>query len=63
MASGYFTAQRLTYINDTVSKLEPNMTSLDPSSADSLPLNENLLNFHREVENSNRKVYFVVYTF
>lgn len=58
MALGYFTAQRLLYINETVSKLRPNITNLISSGTDPFPLNKNLTDFQKDIENLNRKVYF-----
>eukprot|EP00102_Acyrthosiphon_pisum_P016424 XP_008187385.2 PREDICTED: laminin subunit alpha [Acyrthosiphon pisum] len=53
--NGYFTAQRLLYLNDTVSKLKPNLTNLISSSTDQFPLNKNLTDFQKEITNINRK--------
>jgi hypothetical protein len=54
--NGYFTAQRLLYLNDTVSKLKPNLTNLISSSTDLFPLNKNLTDFQKDITNLNRKV-------
>ncbi|VVC44657.1 Hypothetical protein CINCED_3A025090 [Cinara cedri] len=55
VALGYFTTQRLLYINETVSKLKPNLTELISSSTDILPMNINLTNFQKDISNLNRK--------
>lgn len=56
VALGYFTAQRLSYINETVSNLRPNLTNLISIGTDPFPMNKNLTDFQKEVANSNRKV-------
>lgn len=60
VALGYFTAQRLAYINETVAKLQPNLTNLLTSTTDSLPLNTSLAEFRKDIELLNRKVLFGV---
>lgn len=59
VAEGYFTHQRLKFINDTVNELYPEVELLDPSRVDLLmPLQKKLKRLEHEVYNQNRKIDF-----
>jgi hypothetical protein len=56
IAVGYFTHQRLVYINSTVSELTPKVKLLDPQLVDLHPITEELESLEQDAKNLNRKV-------
>lgn len=58
VAEGYFTNQRLKFINDTVNELYPEVRLLDPSRVNLLPLQEKLERLEHEVYNQKRQIDF-----
>jgi len=58
VAEGYFTNQRLKFINDTANELYPEVRLLDPSRVNLLPLQEKLERLEHEVYNQKRQIDF-----
>lgn len=58
VAEGYFTNQRLKFINDTVNELYPEVRLLDPSRVNLLPLQQKLDRLEHEVSNQQRRIDF-----
>lgn len=58
MAEGYFTNQRLKFINDTANELYPNVELLDPNWVNLLPLQKKLGQLEHEVYNQKRRIDF-----
>lgn len=58
VAEGYFTNQRLKFINDTASEHYPEVRLLDPSRVNLLPLQEKLEKLEHEVYNQKRRIDF-----
>jgi len=58
VAEGYFTNQRLKFINDTANELYPNVELLDPNRVNLLPLQEKLSRLEHEVYNQKRRIDF-----
>lgn len=59
MKQGYFTNQRLKFINDTVNELDPEVKLLDPSRVNFVPLQQELSRLDLEVSNQKRRVDFL----
>ncbi|XP_070151389.1 laminin subunit alpha [Polyergus mexicanus] len=58
VAEGYFTNQRLKFINDTANELYPEVKLLDPSRVNLLPLQEKLERLENDVYNQKRQIDF-----
>lgn len=58
VAEGYFTNQRLKFINDTVNELYPEVKLLDPSRVNLLPLQKKLEQMENVVYTQKRKIDF-----
>lgn len=58
VAEGYFTNQRLKFINDTVNELYPEVILLDPNRVNLLPLQKKLERLEHEVYNQKRQIDF-----
>jgi len=58
VAEGYFTNQRLKFINDTVNELYPEVKLLDPSRVNLLPLQEKLKRLENEVYYQKQQIDF-----
>jgi hypothetical protein len=56
IAVGYFTHQRLVYINSTASELAPKVKLLDPLRVDLRPITQELESLEQDAKNLNRKV-------
>ena len=56
IAVGYFTHQRLVYINSTAIELVPKVKLLDPLLVDLRPVTEELESLEQDAKNLNRKV-------
>jgi hypothetical protein len=56
IAVGYFTHQRLVYINSTASALAPKVNLLDPLLVDLRPITQELESLEQDAKNLNRKV-------
>ncbi|EFN79905.1 laminin subunit alpha [Harpegnathos saltator] len=58
VAEGYFTNQRLKFINDTANELYPEVRVLDPSRVNLLPLQKKLGELEHEMSNRKRQIEF-----
>lgn len=58
VAEGYFTNQRLKFINDTVSELYPTVELLDPKGVNLLPLQDKLSQLEHEAFHQKRQIDF-----
>lgn len=58
VAEGYFTNQRLKFINDTSNELYPEVQSLDPSRVNLQPLQKKLKDLEHIVYNQKRQIDF-----
>ncbi|EGI60824.1 PREDICTED: laminin subunit alpha [Acromyrmex echinatior] len=58
VAEGYFTNQRLKFINDTANELYPEVKLLDPSRVNLLPLQEKLKRLENEVYYQKQQIDF-----
>jgi hypothetical protein len=56
IAVGYFTHQRLVYINSTANELAPKVKLLDPLLVDLRPITQELESLEQDAKNLNRKV-------
>ena len=56
IAVGYFTHQRLVYINSTATELAPKVKLLDPLLVDLHPVTQELESLEQDAKNLNRKV-------
>jgi len=60
IAVGYFTHQRLVYINSTASELAPKVKLLDPQLVDLRPVTQELESLEQDAKNVNRKANYMV---
>lgn len=58
IASGYFTAQKLNYLNDTVHKYEPDVKALDPNGVNLTPLRQQIESLEMDIKNMDRRVLY-----
>lgn len=58
VASGFFTAQKLTYYNDMVLEIEPNVKALDPNGVNLTPLRQQIESLEMDVKNMDRRVLY-----
>lgn len=58
VAEGYFTNQRLKFINDTANELYPEVRVLNPSRVNLLPLQGKLEQLQHEMTNQKRQIEF-----
>lgn len=56
MALGYFTTQRLLYINDSVNDLYPKVNVLDPQKVDLKPIETDLEALEQNAKTQTRRV-------
>lgn len=58
IAGGYFTAQKLVYLNETVDKMEPDVKALDPHGVNLTPLRNQIESLEQDIKNVDRRVLY-----
>lgn len=53
---GYFTTQRLIFINDSVNELQPKVITLDPGKVDLKPMTNEIEALEQDHRSINRRV-------
>lgn len=56
IAGGYFTSQKLTFLNDMADKIEPDVRSLDPKGVNLNPVNAEVEALEMEAKNYDRRL-------
>lgn len=57
-ARGYYTAQKLVYLNETVDKYEPEVQALNPHSIDLSPLRLQIESLQTDLKSTNRRIEY-----
>lgn len=57
-ARGYYTAQKLVYLNETVDKYEPEVQALNPHSIDLSPLKLRIDTLQTDLKSTNRRIQY-----
>lgn len=58
IAGGYFTAQKLVYLNESVDKMEPDVKALDPNGVNLTPLRNQIESLESDIKNVDRRVLY-----
>lgn len=56
VAGGYFTSQKLTYLNDMADKIDPEVRALDPKGVNLNPVNAEIESLESEAKNYDRRL-------
>lgn len=60
IASGYFTAQKLVYLNETIDSLKPDVEALDPNGVNLTPLRQEIESLEQDTKNIDRRVSYAL---
>lgn len=58
VAGGFFTAQKLNYLNDLVKQIEPSVKALDPNGVNLTPLRQEIESLEMDAKNMDRRVLY-----
>lgn len=58
IAGGYFTAQKLIYLNETIDKMEPDIRALDPNGVNLTPLSQQVESLEHDIKSVDRSVLY-----